>query len=114
MSDLNARGDQFRYRRVAQGARNPDYEADAFERGLIARFEADPTLTRLEEMTTRDGEEVFVAARPVRFEASCLHCHGDPAAAPKALLERYGNTRGFWRLDGELVGLDLVTMPMPR
>jgi nitrogen-specific signal transduction histidine kinase/PAS domain-containing protein len=112
MSDLNARGDQFRYRRVAQGARNPDYEADAFERGLIARFEEDPTLTRLEEMTTREGEEVFVAARPVRFEASCLHCHGDPAVAPKALLERYGNTRGFWCHDGELVGLDLVTMPV--
>lgn len=112
MSDLNARGDQFRYRRVAQGARNPDYEADAFERALIARFEADPTLTRLEEMTTRDGEEVFVAARPVRFEASCLHCHGDPAVAPKALLERYGDKRGFWRHKGELVGLDLVTMPV--
>jgi signal transduction histidine kinase len=112
MSDLNERGDQFRYRRVAQGARNPDYEADDFERALIARFAEDPSLTRLEEMTTRGDEDVFVAARPVRFDASCLHCHGDPAKAPRALIERYGDKRGFWRHDGELVGLDMVTMPV--
>ncbi len=112
MSDLNVQGDQFRYRRVAVGARNPDYEADAFERSLMARFEKDPELTRVEEITQRNGEEVFVAARPVRFDASCLHCHGDPAEAPKALIERYGVERGFWRLDGELVGVDAVTMPV--
>ncbi|EFL52254.1 histidine kinase [Solidesulfovibrio fructosivorans JJ]] len=112
MSDLNAQGDQFRYRRVAVRARNPDYEADAFERALMDRFAKDPELTRVEEITERDGEEVFVAARPVRLEASCLHCHGDPASAPKALIARYGDKRGFWRHDGELVGVDAVTMPV--
>jgi len=112
MSDLNSRDDQFRYRRVAVGARNPDYEADPFERTIMARFADDPHLARLEEITRRDGEEVYMAARPVRFEASCLHCHGDPAAAPKALLVRYGDARGFWRHEGELVGLDMVTMPV--
>ncbi|MHC1711663.1 MAG: DUF3365 domain-containing protein [Solidesulfovibrio sp.] len=112
MSDLNAQGDQYRYRRVARGARNPDYEADAFEQALIARFEKDPELTRVEEITARDGEEIFVAARPVRFDESCLHCHGDPAVAPKALLDHYGSERGFWRHNGELVGVDAVIMPV--
>lgn len=112
MSDLSEQGDQYRYRRVAIGARNPDYEADAFERGLMERFAKDPALLRVEEITERDGEEVFVAARPVRLEASCLHCHGDPAKAPQALIDRYGDRRGFWRHDGELVGVDAVTMPV--
>ena len=112
MSDLNVQGDQFRYRRVAIGARNPDYEADAFEQALMARFASDPDLTRVEEITERNGEEVFVAARPVRFDATCLHCHGDPASAPRELIAQYGAERGFWRHDGELVGLDAVTMPV--
>jgi len=112
MSDLNVQGEQYRYRRVAQGARNPDYEADAFERALMDRFDKDPELTRVEEITDRGGEEVFVAARPVRLDASCLHCHGDPAQAPRELLARYGSERGFWRHDGELVGVDAVTMPV--
>ncbi len=112
MSDLNNHGDQFIYRRVAVGARNPAYEADPFELAIMERFAADPKLVRLEEITPRNGDEVFVAARPVRFNASCLHCHGDPAEAPKALVARYGDKRGFWRHDGELVGLDMVTMPI--
>ena len=112
MSDLSAQGDQIRYRRVAAGARNPDYEADLFERGLMERFAADPELSRIEEITERGGEEVFVAARPVRLDASCLHCHGNPQEAPKALLSVYGDKRGFWRHDGELVGVDAVTMPV--
>ncbi|WP_300156860.1 DUF3365 domain-containing protein [Solidesulfovibrio sp.] len=112
MSDFNIQGDQYRYRRVAIGSRNPDYEADAFERALMERFEKDPELTRVEEITERGGEEVFVAARPVRLDASCLHCHGDPETAPRELIERYGDKRGFWRHDGELVGVDAVTMPV--
>jgi len=112
MSDLNVQDDQMRYRRVAVGARNPDYEADAFEQGLLARFARDPELTRIEEIAERGGEEVFVAARPVRLDASCLHCHGDPRQAPRAMLAAYGETRGFWRHDGELVGVDAVTMPV--
>ena len=112
MNGIDVRGDPFRYRRVAVGARNPDSEADAFERGLMARFAKDPALSRLEEMTSRDGEEVYVAARPVRLDGTCLHCHGDPADAPKALLARYGVGRGFGRHPGELVGLDVVTIPV--
>ncbi len=112
MSDFNIQGDQYKYRRVAIGSRNPDYEADAFERALMERFEKDSELTRIEEITERGGEEVFVAARPVRLDASCLHCHGDPEAAPRELIERYGDKRGFWRHDGELVGVDAVTMPV--
>ncbi|WP_029457725.1 c-type heme family protein [Solidesulfovibrio alcoholivorans] len=112
MSDFNIQGDQYKYRRVAIGSRNPDYEADAFERELMERFQREPELSRIEEITERDGEEVYVAARPVRLDASCLHCHGDPAAAPRELLARYGDKRGFWRHDGELVGVDAVTMPV--
>ncbi|MBZ4684555.1 MAG: two-component sensor histidine kinase [Desulfomicrobiaceae bacterium] len=112
MSSLGLHDEQVRYRRVAVGARNPDYEADSFERATMERFAADPTLTRIEEITQYNGDEVFLAARPVRLQPSCLRCHGRPADAPKTLLERYGNERGFWRHPGELVGLDMVVVPV--
>ncbi|BDV00744.1 sensor histidine kinase [Thermodesulfomicrobium sp. WS] len=112
MSSLGLHEEQIRYRRVAVGARNPDSEADPFERATMERFAAAPTLTRIEEITQYNGEEVFLAARPVRLQASCLRCHGRPADAPKTLIERYGNKRGFWRHTGELVGLDMVVVPV--
>ncbi len=112
LGEMSRSDEQIRYRRVAVGARNPMSEADAFERALMERFAANPHLTRIEEITKWNKEEVFIAARPVRLDPSCLHCHGDPADAPKALLERYGERRGFWRQANELVGLDLVIAPV--
>jgi len=114
MSDLNLAREAFTYRRVGIGARNPDYEATALERDLIGRFEAEPQLVRLEEFAQQNGERYFVTARPQRFEPACLHCHGDPAKAPKELIERYGAERGFGRKVGQLAGIDLVRLKVQR
>jgi signal transduction histidine kinase len=114
MSDQNLAREAFLYRRVGVGARNPDYEADASERVYIERFEADPKLEHLDEFAELGGERYFVTARPQRFEEACMHCHGDPAAAPRELIERYGSERGFGRKVGDLAGIDLVRLKVQR
>ena len=88
MSDLNLAKESFTYRRVGIGARNPDYEANGLERGLIQRFEADPEIVRLEEFVELGGVRHFVTARSQRFEASCLNCHGDPATISEGVKAR--------------------------
>ncbi|MDR3639867.1 MAG: DUF3365 domain-containing protein [Humidesulfovibrio sp.] len=114
MSDQKLARQAFTYRRVGVGARNPDYEANERERGYIEHFEADPGLKRMEEFAELDGERYYITTRPQRFEASCLHCHGDPAQAPRALIERYGATLGFGRKVGDLAGIDLVRVKVQR
>lgn len=114
MSDLNLAKEAFTYRRVGIGARNPDYEARPLERELIRRFEADPKLVHVEEFVELDGERHFVTAQPQRFEAACLHCHGDPDKAPRELIERYGDKRGFGRKVGQLAGIDMVSLKVER
>ncbi len=114
MNDNNLAHDRFTYRRVAVGARNPAYEASEFERGIIARFRDDPELTRVEDVSEEDGERLFITAKPVRFETSCLRCHGDPEQAPPVLLSMYGAERGFWRKTGDLAGMTMVALPMDQ
>ena len=114
MNDNNLAHDRFTYRRVAEGARNPEYEASGFERGIIARFRDDPELTRVEDVTEENGERLFITAKPVRFETSCLRCHGDPEQAPPVLLAMYGSERGFWRKTGDLAGMTMVALPMDQ
>ncbi|MEW5772305.1 MAG: DUF3365 domain-containing protein [Thermodesulfobacteriota bacterium] len=99
------------YRRVAVNARNPQFEATPHERELIAFFAANPNVEHYEGRRTLDGAEFFVTARPVRFEAGCMHCHGDPADAPVEVLERYGQ-RGFGHEEGSIGGMDFVGLPM--
>ena len=43
---------------------------------------------------------------------ACLACHSTPSAAPKTLIETYGDNNGFgWKLN-EVVGAQLVSVPM--
>ncbi|SKA79732.1 c-type heme family protein [Desulfobaculum bizertense] len=100
------------YRRVATNARNPRYEANSRERQLIAKFQHDPTLQNYSGFETIAGQEFFVQARPVRFVASCMKCHGVPEDAPKELLDRYGTTRGFGHTLNSIAGVTSVTLPV--
>jgi len=114
MSDPNLANEGFVYRRVAVGARNPDSEANAMERGYIERFESDPDLRHLEQFAELDGERNFITVYVQRYDAACMHCHGNPAEAPRELIARYGSERGFGRQVGDLAGIDLVRLKVQR
>jgi two-component system NtrC family sensor kinase len=102
---------EYRYRRVAVDARNPDSEANPAEVGMIRYFEEHAESQYWQGITRSGDDAFFMCYRPVRFQASCLHCHGDPQAAPKQLLESYGSERGFWRRDAEIAGIMTVGIP---
>jgi HAMP domain-containing protein len=51
-------------------------------------------------------------ARPIRVEAECLQCHSSPHAAPATLVTRYGTDNGFgWQLN-EVVGAQVISVPL--
>jgi PAS domain S-box-containing protein len=101
----------YQYRRVAIDARNPEAEANSKEAEMIRYFEENPDKDNWEGIVKDRDEAFFTVYRPVRFQASCLHCHGDPSEAPKTLTERYGSERGFRRTDGQVAGITAVGIP---
>ncbi|MCK9238930.1 DUF3365 domain-containing protein [Desulfocurvus sp.] len=103
---------QLQYRRVAVGARNPRFEADNRELALIEHFRANPGEDRVSRFETIEGAEYYITAKPVRFTASCMNCHGDPADAPQVLLDRYGTGRGFGHELDSIAGLTSVVLPV--
>lgn len=112
MTDHNTQHERFTFRRVAINARNPESEATQHERSLIERFRNDTELVRIEELQDATPEKTFISALPVRFDPSCMRCHGDPEDAPPVLLAMYGKERGFRREVGELAGVAMVAMPL--
>lgn len=112
MEQLNASMGKYHYRRVAENARNPRFEINGLEAELLQYFRANPEQRTWVGYRKLDEEEYFVMARPVFFEESCMTCHGSPEQAPKELIERYGNERGFGRRFGALDGLDVVGLPV--
>jgi protein-histidine pros-kinase len=87
--------------------RATDWEAD-----LIQKFRNDSqTHEIIGERDTPMGRSLYLA-RPIRVETTCLECHSAPAAAPAALIARYGSDHGFGWQAGEVVGAHVVAVPL--
>ena len=103
---------EYSYRRVSQNARNPDSEPTRFESELIGYFASRPEEHSRRGIVPIDGSPHFLHARPVRFDDSCMHCHGRPEDAPQALVDLYGPERGFGYQPGAVSGLMAVSIPV--
>jgi protein-histidine pros-kinase len=63
------------------------------------------------ERDTPTGRSLYLA-RPIRANPPCLECHSTPAAAPAALIRHYGSNNGFGWQANEIVGAQIVSVPM--
>jgi HAMP domain-containing protein len=64
------------------------------------------------ERDTATGRSLYIA-RPLQIkDAACLACHTTAAEAPKTMIDIYGPNNGFgWKLN-EIVGAQVISVPM--
>lgn len=112
MERFNDTVDNFTYRRVAINSRNPDYEANAREVEMIEYFNENPVVDEWKGIVEENDHRNFVRYKPVYWEESCSHCHGEPEDAPEEIIERYGDVRGFYRETGQVYGVVSIGLPL--
>ena len=105
---------EYGYKEACLNPTNPrdrtvDWEADVvntFRNGSSERKEL------FGRRLTPTGETIFLAA-PIRItNNSCLVCHSVPKNAPVEMIRRYGVNNGFgWQLN-EVVGAQIVSVPV--
>jgi HAMP domain-containing protein/type II secretory pathway pseudopilin PulG len=88
--------------------RAADWEAD-----LVNTLRAKPALTELVgQRSTSTGPALYLA-RPLQIKGeACLRCHSVPDAAPKTMLDIYGRNNGFGWKHMEIIGAQVVSVPM--
>lgn len=99
------------YRETALNPTNLEDRASDWEADVIneLRNHGEPQITS--ERSTPAGPSLYIA-NPIKVSSDCLECHGVPSAAPKAMLAVYGSANGFgWKVD-EIVGAQIVSVPM--
>jgi methyl-accepting chemotaxis protein len=85
---------------------------ELLEADLLERFRQDTTLKHVVESGIVKGKPYLVSAASATAKEGCLRCHGDPAAAPEAIREKYGTTHGYhWKV-GDVVGTSVVGVPL--
>jgi len=104
---------EYAYKEATLNPTNPQNRPVAWEEDIIKEFRNHADRGEIIGVRpTPTGDSLFLA-RPIQIKnAGCLTCHSTVDAAPKTLLARYGNANGFgWQLN-EVVGAQIVSVPM--
>lgn len=103
----------YSYKEATLNPTNPRDRATDWESDIVNRFRQ--VATEKEIVAERDsptGRQLYIA-RPIRItNPECLQCHTTAEGSPPSMIKIYGPANGFgWKLN-EVVGAQVVTVPM--
>ena len=104
---------EYTYKEAALNQTNPREKSTDWETDIIEIFRNNPDIPEISgERMTPMGKSLYYA-RPIRItNKNCLSCHSTVDAAPETMIKLYGEQHGFgWQLD-EVVGSQIVSVPM--
>lgn len=103
----------YSYKEATINPTNPRDRAVEWEVDVISEFRKTPDSKEfVGQRDTPAGRALYIA-RPIKIaDNACLRCHSHVDSAPRTLVEKYGPANGFgWHL-GEIVGAQIVSVPM--
>lgn len=104
---------EYTYKEATLNPTNPRDRAVGWEADIVETFRnfADHEEV-IGQRETPTGRSLYLA-RPIRItNPGCLVCHSLPAAAPQTMIDQYGTANGFgWEMN-EVVGAQIVSVPM--
>ncbi|HSW17421.1 MAG TPA: DUF3365 domain-containing protein [Ramlibacter sp.] len=103
----------YTYKEATLNPTNPRDRALDWEADIVNRFRNQADQKEfIGERESGTGRSLYIA-RPLRItNPACLACHSTVEAAPRTLIDKYGSANGFgWRLN-EVIGAQVVSVPM--
>jgi protein-histidine pros-kinase len=112
-NDLRKKYPEYAYKEATLNPTNPRDRATDWEADVVGQFRLAPERTELiGERDTPTGRNLYLARAIQIKNPACLACHSTVAAAPKTMIDLYGEANGFgWKLD-EVIGAQIVSVPM--
>lgn len=113
INKLRSHYSDYSYKEATLNPTNPRNRTADWEADVVQRFRQYPEEKEvIAEREAAGGRSLFIA-RPIQVSnPACLQCHSTPAAAPPSMLRVYGESNGFGWRQGEIVGAQIVTVPM--
>ena len=103
----------YSYKEATLNPTNPRNRAVEWEADIVNAFRGGSGGTEISgERMTPTGPQLYLA-RPFQIkDQACLACHSVPANAPASMLKVYGESNGFGWKHQEIVGAQVVTIPL--
>ena len=113
MTLLRKKYPDYGYKEATLNPTNPTDRAVEWETDVVNAFRSNESLKETSGTRMTPGGASLYLARPLQIkDPACLLCHSVPAAAPPAMIKIYGPSNGFgWQLN-EVIGAQIVSVPM--
>jgi HAMP domain-containing protein len=113
LTTLRKKYADYTYKEATINPTNPRNRAGDWENDIIRIFRDKPDTGEVSgERDTPTGRALYIA-RPIQIKnPACLVCHSTPDAAPATMLKLYGTANGFGWKHNEIVGAQIVSVPM--
>ena len=111
--ELRKKYADYSYKEATLNPTNPRNRATDWEADIVNRFrQGDETKEIVAERDSPTGRQLYIA-RPIKItNPACLQCHTTAESSPPSMIKVYGPANGFgWKLN-EVVGAQVVTVPM--
>ena len=104
---------EYTYKEATLNPTNPRDRTTDWEADVVNIFRADPTRTQVVGERMQGPIAALYFAKPIKISnPACLSCHSTAAAAPASMLKLYGEANGFgWKQD-EIIGAQMVSVPL--
>jgi len=112
-NDLRKKFPDYNYKEATLNPTNPRDRATDWEADVVNQFrQASDRSEIVGERDSQSGPTLYMA-RPIQIKNdACLSCHSTVDAAPKTMIEMYGPANGFgWKLN-EIIGAQIVSVPL--
>jgi len=113
LGSLKDKYPDFMYKEATLNPTNPRDRAVGWEADVVNQFRTSADLKEfIGQRETPTGPSLYIS-RPLKItNPNCLQCHSSVEAAPRTMVEKYGPANGFgWTLN-EVVGAQIVSVPM--
>lgn len=113
IATLRKKYPEYSYKEATLNPTNPRNRTADWEGDIVNTFRQYPDRKEMVgERPSSAGKSLFIAA-PIKIgNPACLQCHSVPSAAPPTMLKIYGEANGFGWKHNEIVGAQVVSVPM--
>jgi HAMP domain-containing protein len=113
IGQLRKKYTEYSYKEATLNPTNPRNRTLDWEADLVNQFRGHADVKEIvSERQSSTGRSLFIA-HPIQVSnPACLQCHSTPANAPPSMLKIYGEANGFGWKHNEIVGAQVVTVPM--
>jgi HAMP domain-containing protein len=109
---IHSKFPDYSYREAALNPTNPQDRATDWEADIINDFRSHPGKEEDSFVRSTATGPMLELARPLVNKPACLECHSTAASAPASMIALYGNENGFGWKPGEIIGAQIVSVPM--